>query len=282
MSKKKIGLIVFLIVAITLLHYITSPVNALLHEFYRELYFVPVILAGLWGGKRIGLITSIAITIFFLPHVIRSMGTTFGTLLINLFEIGLFNMAGLFAGLYRDTKRGYITAMSTPYHPAEIKKDILLFIDGTPTSLYAANYLAGTFGRIPDMGVTLLWVLAAGQEADFFESPEEASSYSREQYQKTEEILKHTKEILLKGGISENNIRVQRLSVDKKTRISDKLLEEARNGHFDTIVIGKHPKTRSQEFLFGSTAVALVRDTLVNIITVKAPEEGGRETYKTS
>ena len=46
----------------------TSSVPSL-HIVYRELYFIPIILAALWGGKKGGLITSIAVSLIYIPHV---------------------------------------------------------------------------------------------------------------------------------------------------------------------------------------------------------------------
>ncbi len=46
-----------------------------------------------------------------------------------------------------------------------------------------------------------------------------------------------------------------------------------RNGSYDTIIIGKHTRSEAREFLFGSTTIVLVRDTLVNVVAVKVLEE---------
>lgn len=70
MNRWRIVLISGLVVLVTALHYIT-PVNVpALHIVYRELYFVPIILACLWGGKRGGLSTSIAVSVIYIPHVL--------------------------------------------------------------------------------------------------------------------------------------------------------------------------------------------------------------------
>ncbi len=50
MSMKKVLLIATLIASITALHYFSSMADAPIHEFYRELYFIPAVLAGGYGG----------------------------------------------------------------------------------------------------------------------------------------------------------------------------------------------------------------------------------------
>ncbi len=195
------------------------------------------------------------------------------TFLINMSEIILLNVAGLFAGAYRDTRQGYFRTMNTPYYPTKVREKFLLFVDGTPASLYAANYFVNIFGKVPDVGITLLWLFAHGQEDDFFESIEEAACYVREEFYKGQDILRRAKDILLTGGIPESNIQEEIVAVDKKAKISNRILEEVRKGSYDTIVIGKHSRSKAQEFLFGSTTIELVRDNLINVVAVKVPEE---------
>ncbi len=118
------------------------------------------------------------------------------------------------------------------------------------------------------MGVTLLWV-ASGTDPDYFETPEKASNYEKELHEKGETLLDQVKEILLRGGIDESRIRLKAIQAGKKTKISDKILEHLKERSYDTIVVGKHRLTMSQEFLFGSVAVSLVRQAPINVLTVK-------------
>jgi nucleotide-binding universal stress UspA family protein len=203
------------------------------------------------------------------------MGTTLSAFLVNIFEVLLFNLTGLLAGIYGDARQGYFITREIPYAPSEVKKRFLLLVDGTPFSLYAANYFARIFGKAPDVGVTLMWVFTR-QDTDFFESSEAASSYNREEYRTGERILEQAKEVLIGGGIAERNIQVKVSAADKKSRASDKILEEVRKGAYDTIVVGKHPGTKAQEFLFGSTTINLVRGAPISVIAVKMPPGEGK------
>jgi hypothetical protein len=191
MNKKRLITIIGFSLAITALHYLTPGTTGPLHIFYRELYFIPVVLAGLWGGKKGGLIASISISLLYLPHafilarphptydhhmmmniLIRSAESYWG----NAFQILLFNLIGFLAGAYSDLKRGFIDTKEEPYQPTRFEKDFLLCVEESPASLYAAKYFADIFGNVPDMGVTLLWVVTEA-DPDYFETPEKASEY---------------------------------------------------------------------------------------------------------
>jgi signal transduction histidine kinase len=65
----KNGLIAFLVVVITILHYSTVGGHADLHIIYRELYFLPILLSCIWFGLYQGLLTSVIIGIIYLPHI---------------------------------------------------------------------------------------------------------------------------------------------------------------------------------------------------------------------
>jgi hypothetical protein len=67
--KTKFTLIVILVAGISLLHYVTDQSRYHYHVFYGELYFLPIVLAGLWFGLRGALPTSLGITAFYLPLV---------------------------------------------------------------------------------------------------------------------------------------------------------------------------------------------------------------------
>lgn len=98
----KTTLVVVLVAGITVLHYTTRQSAAFQHIFYRDLYFLPIILAGFWQGLRGGLFTSLTITILYLPSVLlpidRLTAMDFG----NLLQVVLFNVVGCGLGLLRD------------------------------------------------------------------------------------------------------------------------------------------------------------------------------------
>lgn len=68
--SRKAVLIVGLVVAITALHVFTAQEQQRVHIIYRELYFLPLILAGFWYGLRGALVASLSITAFYLPYTV--------------------------------------------------------------------------------------------------------------------------------------------------------------------------------------------------------------------
>jgi nucleotide-binding universal stress UspA family protein len=177
----------------------------------------------------------------------------------------------MLSGIYKEAKQGLMVTMNAPYHSPEVRKNFLLFIDGSPACLYAANYFAQVFGKVQGIGVTLLWIFK-GQDTDFFETLEELQKVDKEAYLKGEEILNQARGIIVQGGVNEGDISIKKAIADKKTGLSDKLMEELKNGGYDTIVLAKRPKTKSQEFIFGSTTVKMVRDAAVHVLAVKVPD----------
>lgn len=59
--------LVIMIIAISIFHLNTGPSRYALHIFHSELFFVPIILASLWFGLRIGLGTSALVCLIYAP-----------------------------------------------------------------------------------------------------------------------------------------------------------------------------------------------------------------------
>ncbi|MBA3016127.1 MAG: GHKL domain-containing protein [Desulfobulbaceae bacterium] len=99
---KKISVITLLVIGITTLHYQTDHLKILNHIFFRELYFLPIILAGFWFGIYGGIGASLFVTFLYLPFVLSLPEVITGHNFGNLVEIVLFNIFGLVFGLLRD------------------------------------------------------------------------------------------------------------------------------------------------------------------------------------
>lgn len=202
MSRKQVVAIVALVALITALHYLAPMSIPSLHIVYRELYFVPIILAGLWGGKKGGLFTSVAVSLIYIPHIFM---------------------------------------LAAP-HPTFDPNTMLNVLVSSPESRWGNLF----FGETSDVAVTLLWV-SSGTDPDYFETSEEASDYEKALREKGGTFLGQVKETLSSGGVSEDRIRLRMTDAHKKEKVSDKIIEELETGEYGTIIIGKHPLTRSEE-----------------------------------
>jgi signal transduction histidine kinase len=96
------SILLLAIIAITIVHYVTRQEESSLHVIFRELYFIPIILAGFWFGLRGGLTTSILISVLYLPIAIGVPDHSAGHKLGNLLQIILFNVTGILVGWLQD------------------------------------------------------------------------------------------------------------------------------------------------------------------------------------
>jgi len=103
-EKKQFFVIALLITAITLTHYTMSHSVIYLHDISRRLYYLPIILAGLWFGKRGGIYSAGVITILYFPHALFAWYGKHPRYLDNLIEIVFFNAVGFLIGSYMEKK----------------------------------------------------------------------------------------------------------------------------------------------------------------------------------
>jgi len=101
----RVSLISLLVICITILHYLTNHLQISSHILFRELYFLPIILAGFWFGMTGGLTSSLSVTLLYLPFVLFLPDGLIGHNFGNLMQIMLFNVFGLLIGWLRDREK---------------------------------------------------------------------------------------------------------------------------------------------------------------------------------
>jgi signal transduction histidine kinase len=97
----KIIVLAAFIITISLSHYVTGtePKYHSLHEIYRRLYYIPIILSAFWFGIKGGISCAIVVSLFFLPHVIYQWGGNFFTCCLpRTLEIVLYHVIGIVTG----------------------------------------------------------------------------------------------------------------------------------------------------------------------------------------
>ncbi len=104
-DKPKIILIVALVGVISFLHYFTAMQKIYQHIFYRDLYFLPLILAGFWFGLRGGLIASLSITAIYLPFTLMHWQGFSPEDFDRILEILLFNIVAVGLGFISDREK---------------------------------------------------------------------------------------------------------------------------------------------------------------------------------
>lgn len=97
-STTKLLILIIAVVIISLLHYSTNIDRAELHQVYKRLYYIPIVLGAFWFGIRGGLFFSILSSVLYSPHVLfhwRGMALAQQD---RIMEIVLFNVIGLLVG----------------------------------------------------------------------------------------------------------------------------------------------------------------------------------------
>ncbi len=102
MKSGKILLIAALVLGISALHYGTQLTEHHYHIFYREIYFLPIILAGFWFGLRGAVCTSLAISAAYLPFIVRHWQGFSPDDFSKVMEIALYNIVALILGMLKD------------------------------------------------------------------------------------------------------------------------------------------------------------------------------------
>lgn len=269
MSTTRFGTVILLVFSITAIH-LSVPVNRLpLHNYFRELYLIPIILGGLWYGVRGGLTVSIISSLVYLPHFFFIAPLEFHTR--NIVEILLFNLVGYLVGRYHDTKkRDHIAAKNKTYPPPSTGKHVLFCVDNTYSSILTAEWFSKSFVKNPEAFVTLFWV--SKSSADNNSEPSlKNDGHEKKVMQRGIDNLHRVKKILIKAGAEEDKIQIKIVDCDTESKVSDKILEELNSGQYDTVLVSKHEVTKTQEFIFGDTTLSLIRKSPVPVLVAKGP-----------
>ena len=153
----------------------------------------------------------------------------------------------------------------------ESRQRILFFVDGTPLSEGAAEWLANHYVLV-DKSITLLSVATKDREevtAERLSGQEEL-----DECQELTPELENIKAILMSRGIDKSEIETVCLHKAERAPISEKISRYAQEHGFDLVLVCKHEKKKSEEFLFGDTAIQLVRNTTIPLLVLKGVEGG--------
>lgn len=91
-----------LIAAVSVLHYTTDPMAHRLHDIYRRLYYLPIILAAFAGGMRGGTVAAIVVCVLYWPHAFGHVSHDPGRPIEKILEMFLYLVVGALTGLLVD------------------------------------------------------------------------------------------------------------------------------------------------------------------------------------
>ena len=128
--------IVAAVLAISLLHYGTSVHSTLLHEIFKRLYYVPIVMAAVTYGPRGGLATSVLASLLFLPRIVIDWDGWPVFAVERYGELILFNVVALLTGVLagrlraeRNRYRDVAAELQRAYCHLEARTDERLRVD---------------------------------------------------------------------------------------------------------------------------------------------------------
>lgn len=101
-TRGRVIIVASLIILISVLHYVTGQGMLYYHLFYRDLYYLPLILAGFWFGVRGALLASLSITALFAPFIILTWQQDPVLDFDRILEVLLLNVVGIVLGILSD------------------------------------------------------------------------------------------------------------------------------------------------------------------------------------
>ncbi|MCX6841833.1 MAG: ATP-binding protein [candidate division WOR-3 bacterium] len=93
------------VVVLSVGHYTAPTHDPFWHDLFRRLYYLPIILAAFRYGLSGGLVTSILVSLLFLPHVLMTRAMLPRQASEAVFEIPLYLIVGIVTGILSDRQR---------------------------------------------------------------------------------------------------------------------------------------------------------------------------------
>jgi nucleotide-binding universal stress UspA family protein len=137
-------------------------------------------------------------------------------------------------------------------------KHLLIAVDETDSSRRAVLYVADFLGGFPGFTVTLLSIIP-DPDPDFFDTEAEMNEWLKKEYDTTNKMLENYRQIMIQSGFPEHKVHY-RACIGEAKSMSDAILETRCDLTCCTVVVGRHHKTKTEEFLFGSTSNRLIHE----------------------
>ncbi len=107
MRRLSVGVIVFITLVITYLHYTSSPDAWPVHSIYMDLYYIPVLIGAMVFGMRGALLTFLLVACLYLPYVFAVWHFRLLFLAEDLLHTLFFGIFAFLAGFFVDRAARY-------------------------------------------------------------------------------------------------------------------------------------------------------------------------------
>ncbi len=118
-TTAKISTITFIALAITISHYVVDPHAGSVHDILQRVYYVPIVLAGLWFGVRGGLITAFLVTLAYLPHARHGWYGPY-TFVFQASEMTMYHVIGGLCGYLSNKEKKAFEAEHKAHEEKEV------------------------------------------------------------------------------------------------------------------------------------------------------------------
>jgi len=150
--KLEIALIAAQVFAITALHYGTRLSHHHYHIFYRELYYLPIMLSAFWFGLKGALWTALSISVLYSPFIAMNWQHFSPDDFYQVMEILLYNAIGLTLGILRDREKAKHEALIKVESLAAMGKAVSSVAHDMKTPLIAIGGFSRMVQRTMDEG----------------------------------------------------------------------------------------------------------------------------------
>ena len=101
----RLSTIATLLLLVSALHYLTTTQMVNAHDVYRRLYYVPIVLGGVWFALRGGIVTAVLASLLYMPHVLFHWQHNPTIAVEQYLEIVLYNVIGCLTGFLAERER---------------------------------------------------------------------------------------------------------------------------------------------------------------------------------
>jgi nucleotide-binding universal stress UspA family protein len=148
--------------------------------------------------------------------------------------------------------------MTTEQDSSVKDKHLLVAVDDSESSKRAVLYVADLLGGLPGFTVTICSIISAPEE-DFFEREEQERAWIKEKTAQVGNMLENYRQILIQSGFSGDKVGIQSFANRGKS-FADAILAMRCDLTCCTVVVGRRHKSKTEEFLFGSTSSKLIHE----------------------
>jgi nucleotide-binding universal stress UspA family protein len=149
----------------------------------------------------------------------------------------------------------------------QMMKNMLIAIDDSVSAMKAVEYVGRQFGGAKDLKVSLVHVLPnlpsifwdeghILSEGEKSERQRVVDKWLADRKAKMEPVFKKAADLLNGQGIPEQQIQMK--SISDSTDVASSILEEARDGGYQTIVVGRRGIVAGKHLLLGSVTNKII------------------------